>query len=193
LKAKNHIVVAAVPASLALAALKNAGTISLSWREIGLGIAITGIAALVPDMDHPDATIPRSSFGTMLGGIMLLLLPAGNPMNDLLVKSYPWFEHVKIPIGDWLPSQVLGILLILGSLLVVFNAHLLEHRGPTHSIAFWSVASIAIGITYLSGNFQHPWVYILCFSWGVLSHTLTDWVTGGDSLSLLWPFEFNEL
>ncbi len=153
-------------------------------------ISAAAVGSLVPDIDHPKAwisnRIPASLLGLGLAGLGLYAYAAWTvargdtsmgaamiaPMADLLRPILGW---------AWL-SVALGVVLLAASIVI---ANIVEHRGPTHSLA----VGLALTLIAVVGFAISPlaWTLGLWFGWGYLSHLLADLITPMGCPSLLWP------
>lgn len=186
---REHVILAVVPASLILVTLQTTGAVHLSNMELATGIAITAIASLMPDIDHASSTISHTSLWMVISGLILFFSPLGHILESFSPVGFTWLYQWMLP--SWSVQQKLGILIVLLSLVMVINTHLLSHRGPAHSLLCWFIETVCVFVAYQSSGALYPVMYTLCFSFGVLSHLVADCFTAGDLPDLFWPFEID--
>ncbi len=184
-----HIVIGCSTALLALQIGNATGILNLSNEQIATGVVIAGIAALMPDIDHPSSTISRTALWFQLAGMAMLFLPS---MAGIGI-TYPnigssWITDVQAMLPPWPLYQIWGYMFIILAVVLVVTPHTLKHRGPTHSIFFTFIVTAAVTAFYHHYNF--PLLYGICFGVGWTTHLLADASTGLPAL--LWPFRLEE-
>jgi hypothetical protein len=188
---REDLIISVVSTSFTLALLQTNETIHLSNWELAIGISIAAVASLMPDNDHPDSTITRASLGIMFMGLFLYFIPLGDFSKLFPPDSFTWLDHFQSILSSWSWQQIFGAALVLVSLMMVINSHLLEHRGPAHSLLCWFVESICIFVVYQNTKSPYALIYTLCFSWGILSHLIADCFTAGYPPDLFWPLSID--
>lgn len=128
----------------------------LPQQRIGLflvGCAVGTIAALLPDIDSPNATI-RTTFG----------VGREQSWRELQRWQNKNLFEVAFDAIQWFVARILDII-----------HRFLPHRGPTH----WGITFVGLtGVVWLLGYwFGWPWYYAFAFGVGYASHLVADGVT----------------
>ncbi|MBK8430512.1 MAG: metal-dependent hydrolase [Chloroflexi bacterium] len=124
--------------------------------RVGLFVVSCGIgtlAALLPDIDSPNATIK-----TTLG------VGRQQSWRELQRWQRKNLFEVAFDAVQWFVARILDII-----------HQFLPHRGPTH----WGITLLGLtGLVWLLGYwFGWPWYYAFAFGVGYTSHLLADGVT----------------
>ena len=188
---RDHLITSVFSTSFMLFTLQTAEIIHLSNWELATGISIAAVASLIPDIDHPDSTITRTSPGIMFMGLLLYIIPVRNFSKLYPSGSFTWIYHFQSILPSWSIQQIFGAALILLSFIMFINSRLLEHRGPAHSLLCWLAETISVFVVYQNNQSPCPLIYTLCFSWGFLSHLITDCFTNGNPPALFWPLSID--
>jgi len=126
-----------------------------------IGIGLSTIGSLMPDLDEPNSTISRE-----VAPIPLL----SRRISMLAMAGCLWLSSI---VG-WLPFQLSLILsLWLGIAAIV------KHRGITHSL-------LGTGLVFIAIRAMDPSLAI-AFTVGYASHLLADMLTN-HGVVLFWPF-----
>ncbi len=187
MNAREHIIISVATTTTAVLTLKTAGIVQISDEAFINGLAITAIASLMPDVDHPDSTIARSSLGIMIVGLVLYFLPAGILTVPFHFAILEWIQNQFPSLASWDYQRILGVSLVLISFVTVVDSRLLPHRGPSHSFMCWLVETGGVYAAYKFSGYPYPGLFAVFFAWGVLSHLLADCLTTGDAPDLFWP------
>lgn len=159
-----------------------------SLEVLGLSTLMAAGAAVIPDLDHPDAR-PSKHFGILTKFLAKTTnkVSGGHRMAThtvafgLLLGGLSWaLTFAPTEIGAWTAAVVGGMCCSFGVALV----------GPSlgFRIPWWADWASAIGtgywIWYLYPDIQYllPWIAV----YGVLIHIMCDAVTKG-GVPLLWP------
>lgn len=162
-------------------------------------VLVAGIGALMPDIDHPHATISNSIpkmliveafrhfllpvlviMGLLMIGPILTKGPAG--IFEIIQMIYQWsYVHIMVEIG--VVIIVVAIAFMFASTLI---SVLFGHRGATHSLLFAVGATILAIVGSVLVNIA--WWYGLLFGWGWMSHLIADATTEMGLPALFWPF-----
>jgi membrane-bound metal-dependent hydrolase YbcI (DUF457 family) len=191
MNAREHVIISVVTTTTAVLALKTTGILEISDEAFITALAITAIASLMPDVDHPDSAITRLSFGMMFLGLVLFFLPAG-----MLIISFPfavleWIHNQFPSLVSWDYQRILGASLVLMSLVTVVDSRLLPHRGPSHSLVCWLFETGGVYAAYKFFGYPYPGIFAMFFALGVLSHLIADCFTTGNAPDLFWPLSID--
>ncbi len=189
MKGRDHVVVAAVPAAVALWAAHAGGAELGAAAYLGVPV-VAALGALAPDIDHPTSLIgngiPADLF---VGGLSVLLAMAGagwylsrstamlgDELRHLLTQATPVVTGATVALG-------VGAGLLAVSLVV---SRFVSHRGPTHSLLAGSVATLLVCVGCAVAGW--PQLYGIAFGWGYASHLMADLPSRTGLPHLLWPF-----
>lgn len=148
---KSHAVVGFTATAAALFAMGIDVPQDLPVTVVALGIGT--LAALLPDIDSPNATI-RTTFGV------------GRSQSYRALRTWHRknLAEIVLDIIQWWIARFLDIV-----------HHLLPHRGPTHWGITWISLTAALGVVcYFFGLPPQLWV---AFGVGYGSHLVTDGMT----------------
>jgi membrane-bound metal-dependent hydrolase YbcI (DUF457 family) len=191
MNAREHVIISVATTTAAVVTLKTAGLMQISDEAFITGLAITSIASLIPDVDHPESTITRSSFGLLIFGLVLFFLPAGMLTIPFHLTILEWIQSQYPNFSSLGYQQILGASLVLISLIMGIDSRLLPHRGPSHSLVCWLVETGSVYATFKFSGYPLPGLFSVFFAWGILSHLLADCFTSGDAPDLFWPFSID--
>jgi membrane-bound metal-dependent hydrolase YbcI (DUF457 family) len=184
-KGSTHAVIGAGSAAAAVWLLGTAGIAVDPVVGVG-GSLCAGLAALLPDLDHPTSTasrgIPRRLAGQAVRVALPVLVLAG------LAAYFGGPEGRGAVLAGLRPVLDLATLLLAPAIVLMGASVILGafgHRGATHSLAF-STAAGAAGIVVASALGQ-PWWWGLFVGWGWLSHVVADALTKRGAPALWWP------
>lgn len=169
-------------------ALPATGIMPLDPSEVIAGALICAGAALLPDADHPSATISHAFPGGSLVTGTLGALAGGHRkgMHSLIAAlivliALPFAIRVTLPLTVW-PHQ-----LQLGALIVVCACMAFALK-PLRFVSSWPAAWIVAAALAFLAQLLPGLVDILplCVTIGYLTHLAGDMLTAG-GVPLLWP------
>jgi membrane-bound metal-dependent hydrolase YbcI (DUF457 family) len=191
MNAREHVIISVATSTAAVLALKTIGMMQISDEAFITALVITAVGSLMPDVDHPDSTISRTSFGLMILGLVLYFLPAGMLNLPLPFAVLAWIQNQFPSLASWDYQQILGASLVLISLVTVVDSRLLPHRGLSHSLVCWLFETGGVYTTYKFFGNPYPGIFAVFFAWGILSHLVADCFTTGDAPDLFWPLSID--
>lgn len=183
----SHAVSGALAWCVAGPLLASRGLVDLDPSVYATGALITAGAALLPDLDHPDATIAHS-LGPLTQGVAVGVAAATGGhrkgTHTLLAAAAVWFAMWALAVYAGMPGQ-LAVTFLLAAL-----ALKALHLAPTGGL--WSWAAIALqsaavtGVVYLFGPTSWawlPWAVTL----GYITHLVGDSLAGSAGVPWLLP------
>ena len=186
MKAPAHVAVGAAVGWLAVASLRSRG-VEVPPEVLLAGPVAAAVGALIPDIDHPRATISRRVPRRLLreAARIAVLVAAVGALSVALGRAGLADEAARaarplVDLAGWL--LLLAVALVGVSLLA---AHAFGHRGATHSLAFAGGAGLLVAAA-CAGVGVSPWFGAL-FGLGWLSHLVVDALGRGSLRALLWP------
>lgn len=189
MKGRDHVVMAAVPAALALWAAHTGGAELGAAAYVGVPAA-AALGALVPDIDHPTSLIGNGIPANLLAsGLTVLLAAAGAGWylarsNAALAAEIRQLLERATPVVVWATTAMVAGAVLLAVSLVV--SRFVPHRGPTHSLLAGCIATLAVCLACVGAGWSG--LYGIAFGWGYASHLIADLPSRAGLPHLLWPF-----
>lgn len=190
MRGSEHFGVAVFTTGVALMAAGH-GRVDLAGPAVA-AIAVAGVGSLIPDIDHRGAWISNRIPATLIAFGLTFLgwfgfsnwYVASGRATDLGAAVWRPLLQATRPYLGW-AGVALGVGIVLLSV-GMFVSAILEHRGPTHSLAACAALTLVACIGFAVARV--PWTLGLWFGWGYLSHLLADLLTPMGCPALLWPF-----
>lgn len=179
----------------------SAGAEPLGPRELLLGAVVTAGAALLPDLDHPRATVART-LGPVTAAVARVVgrMAGGHrgATHSLAGVALTWLGVTALLSGP-APRPAAALVVFLCTALAVRAAGPQQARGGAALVAVAAVPAAAVGVAALAGVGTGGGVGDVvrggaaALGWlppavaaGVLLHVLADLLTPG-GVPLLWP------
>ncbi|SHE52951.1 LexA-binding, inner membrane-associated putative hydrolase [Seinonella peptonophila] len=154
---KTHLAIG-LASGVAVAQLTNVN----NWLDLVFTVAISGVAALVPDIDTESSKINRFFFAKVSNSVRIFALIA----IGLLLIAY---QRMVPAVPLWI--LLIGVFLIISSLV--------PHRTLTHSL---------IACIFVAWVLELAWSqYAIAGIVGYLSHIIADMLTVS-GVPFLWPW-----
>ncbi|MCC7362084.1 MAG: metal-dependent hydrolase [Anaerolineales bacterium] len=168
-----HFVLGCGTGLLVAGVAQSLGMAAPSQTQLLAGMVIAGVAAFGPDVDCQGSTINRTAPFLLAAGVVLLgLIPGIAVELPSQVMDSPWLRHLQSFWPLFTLQQVAGGYLFASAVGLVITPHTVQHRGPTHSLAFTTIVTTAVMAAFHVSNL--PLLYACCFGAGWSSHLAAD-------------------
>jgi membrane-bound metal-dependent hydrolase YbcI (DUF457 family) len=160
----------------------------MSGAQIASGAVVTAGAAMLPDLDHPQATVSRSlgivsqkmsfAFSKLMGGHR-------NGSHSLLFIVAIFLLLNQLLVGNG-PAAIIPAFLIIFFLTSLVVRTLTEADGLIGAIVSAIIACTLMSVTANNNSIDYSWI-VYSVAIGCLLHDLGDLVTV-EGIPLLYPF-----
>jgi len=187
MNATGHVVVGCGTTAVGLQMARSAGLIDLPVTYFVTAVVVAGVAALLPDVDHPNSIMSKLAAPLLLAGLFIWL---ASPRLPDQIGGALWLNTLVALSVDLSPQAILGLSMVITAMAMIFVPVVTSHRGVTHSVLL-TITVTAASLVYYSWAGM-PVIFGLCFGWGWLSHLLLDATTKMGLPDWAWPLQFDD-